>query len=273
MADLRQLVRELHRLWGRAAAARVLRRCELVGEGVVVRGDVQVKKQGRIDIGAGVEIVGTPAPTHLVTGVAGLLRIAPEVHVSEGVGIAAYHRIDIGERTWVGPFTTIVDANFEAVARTDARPFARRIIIGRDVKIGEGAIIQPGARIGDGAEIAAHAVISGTIPARALAVGASERDDAPVGPRSREVTSGVVDLIRRTFELRTSPALSDGPSEIPQWDPVGSRLLLAAIEAEFGLQVRQLGGEGLTSVGAVVESVELALWSAPLAERGGVFPC
>jgi hypothetical protein len=49
----------------------------------------------------------------------------------------------------------------------------------------------------------------------------------------------VAEVIMRTFGLASAPAPGDGPSQIPQWDSLGTLSLLLALEEAFGITLNE----------------------------------
>lgn len=95
-------------------------------------------------------------------------------------------KIVIGDDVLFGPEVMVTAANYRF---NDGSPVTEQamdegdVIIGNDVWLGTRAIVLPGSRIGDGAIIGAGALVRGTIPAGAIAVGQPAR---VVGQRDAE---------------------------------------------------------------------------------------
>ena len=81
--------------------------------------------------------------------------------------------VTIGDKTQIGPGVQILTADHprDAAGRASGLEFGRPIHIGRNVWIGGGAIILPGATIGDDALIGAGSVVTRNVPAGATAFG------------------------------------------------------------------------------------------------------
>ena len=79
--------------------------------------------------------------------------------------------VTIGDRTQIGPGVQILTADHprDAVGRASGLEFGRPVSIGRNVRIGGGAIILPGVSIGDAALIGAGSVVTRDVPAGATA--------------------------------------------------------------------------------------------------------
>jgi acetyltransferase-like isoleucine patch superfamily enzyme len=87
-------------------------------------------------------------------------------------------RIVIGDDVLFGPEVMVTAAGYRF---NDGAPVTEQamdeddVIIGRDVWLATRVIVMPGARIGDGAIIGAGAIVTGDIPAHAIAVGMPAR--------------------------------------------------------------------------------------------------
>ena len=83
--------------------------------------------------------------------------------------------ITIGRRTGVGPRVMMLTSTHEESAPPvpimDAPLQFAPVVVGDGCDIGIGAILLPGAVVEDGAQIGAGAVVSGRIPANAVAAG------------------------------------------------------------------------------------------------------
>jgi len=112
--------------------------------------------------------------------------IGNRVHISRWSHIAAVNYIEIGSDVLMGSNVLITDHNhgsYSGTAQSDPRisPVGRRlvssgsVIIGRNVWIGDGAVIMPGCTIGEGAIIGANSVVTTNIPSFMIAAGAPAR--------------------------------------------------------------------------------------------------
>ena len=127
-----------------------------VGPGYAISPTASFSNGRNVEIGARVSI---GAGTHLWAG-------------------AAHGRIVLGDDVLLGPAIMITAASYRF---DDGTPVTRQpmeeadVVIGRDVWIGHGAIVLPGARIGDGAIVAAGAVVRGEVPRLAIVAGVPAR--------------------------------------------------------------------------------------------------
>jgi maltose O-acetyltransferase len=101
------------------------------------------------------------------------IRLGAGVFVNFGAVILDVVAVTIGDRTQIGPGVQILTADHprDARQRESGLEFGRRIVIGRNVWIGGGAIILPGVTVGDNAIIGAGAVVTRDVPAGVTARG------------------------------------------------------------------------------------------------------
>lgn len=113
------------------------------------------------------------------------LFIGENVQLNDYVHISAHERVEIGDGCLFASKIYITDSSHgdysgEAEGLPDTPPAERPLVtspvtIGKNVWVGENAVILAGARIGDGAVIGANSVVKGSIPAACIAVGAPAR--------------------------------------------------------------------------------------------------
>ena len=114
------------------------------------------------------------------------LSIGPHARLSDNVHIACLKRLTIGAHLLCGSRVLISD-HTHGVYDGDGgsnpsvppalRPLCSRapVWIGNNVWLGDGVAVLSGATIGDGSLIGANAVVTGTVPAGTIAVGAPAR--------------------------------------------------------------------------------------------------
>ncbi len=102
------------------------------------------------------------------------LVLGDRVLLNDGVNIACYTNITIGENTQIADFSTIYDTNFHRVS-PDAEVVIAPVIIGKNVWIGARSIVLPGVTIGDHSVVAAGSIVTESIPPRSVAVGVPAR--------------------------------------------------------------------------------------------------
>ena len=115
-----------------------------------------------------------------------VLTIGDDVGLSDNVHITCINSVTIGSGTLIGSRVIVTD-NSHGVYRGDGQsapdtvPMQRKlhspaaVVIGRNVWIGDGVAVLPGATIGDGAIIGANSVVTGMVPAGVIAVGSPAR--------------------------------------------------------------------------------------------------
>jgi lipopolysaccharide O-acetyltransferase len=111
--------------------------------------------------------------------------IGNRVQVSQWVHIAATNLVEIGEDVLIGSKVMITDHNHGQYSREHTPPHLapssrpldhdRRVVIGKNVWLGDGVVVTPGSCIGEGAVIGANSVVSGGIPPFSLAAGIPAR--------------------------------------------------------------------------------------------------
>ncbi len=136
-----------------------------------VRGHVMVKNLGTLVIGDRFRLLSVPDESHLMTGVRGTLEIGSDVSMGAGAAITAEERVTIGDRVELGEGVMIMDTNFHGTDDFMAASETAPVVLGKDVRVGDGVTILKGSRIGAGARILAGSVVAGEIPAGAVAGG------------------------------------------------------------------------------------------------------
>jgi acetyltransferase-like isoleucine patch superfamily enzyme len=107
------------------------------------------------------------------------LRIDAGAWIGQDCYMQSAGGIRIGRRAGIGPRVMVITSTHEETpppaAVLDAPIEFAPVEIGAGSDIGIGAILLPGARVGDGAQVGAGAVVTGEIPAGAVAVGVPAR--------------------------------------------------------------------------------------------------
>lgn len=103
-----------------------------------------------------------------------LLSFGDRCYIGDGVNICAAQKIVIGSHTRLAPNVSIYDTNFHPIQEGEA-VFQAGVTIGKNVWIGENAMVMPGVTIGDHTIIGANAVVTRDIPAKVIALGAPAR--------------------------------------------------------------------------------------------------
>ncbi len=181
--DLRAVARRKLRRHGWRAAARdgarylrgrwVLRKVDNLGAARVI-GKVRVRNGGRIAIGDRVLFEGTIVPIELAAWGAEL-TIGDGCYINYGTNISSRAGVRIGNNVAIGQYAIIMDDDYHSAE--DHRLGGKRapIVIEDDAWLGARVIVLKGAHIGRGAVIGANSVVTGTIPAGAVALGSPAR--------------------------------------------------------------------------------------------------
>jgi hypothetical protein len=143
-----------------------------------------------------------------------------------------------------------MDTDFHVADDYNAHALPKPIIIGDDVMIESRVTVLRGSQIGDGARIRSGSVVSGWIPAGAVAAG------VPAAARTITDEADATDVrmvAMKALNLAVLPQLSDGPNNIAEWDSFGSLKLLLALETAFGVTI---GEETLRSARSLADLAE-----------------
>lgn len=110
-------------------------------------------------------------PFHCPYGVN--LHLGSGVYMNSGCVILDCARVEIGDKTLLGPAVQIYTAihPLDPVERAGFMETAKPVTLGRNVWIGGGAIILPGVTVGDNAVVGAGSVVTKDVPANCLALG------------------------------------------------------------------------------------------------------
>ena len=153
-------------------------------------------------IGSRVRLNSNWAPVELVTGPAGVIEIGDGVFINYGTLISAHTRVRIGQNVMVGNYAIISDTEIPGIGDPPGAPFveARAVDIGDDAWLAARVTVLPGSHIGAGAVIAAGSVVSGDIPAGAVAGGIPARI-----LRAATATTEISSRSGRVIERREPP--------------------------------------------------------------------
>ena len=137
--------------------------------------DLKIREQGRITLGAGVVL---DSMVRLVAANDAEIRLGDRVQLAIGNVVNAGTDVIIGRDSVTAGYCTILASEHKTAS---AKPILsqgydhRPIYVGADVWIAANVLIRPGSRIGNGAVIGAQAIVSGDIPAGAIAAGQPAR--------------------------------------------------------------------------------------------------
>ena len=103
------------------------------------------------------------------------LIVGDNVNFAKGVLITTDGGVEIGDRTLLGYGVHIISSNHAIPPIGEPYPVSgkvyKKVIIERDVWVGDGCIILPGVHIGTGALVAAGSVVTHDVPDNAIVAG------------------------------------------------------------------------------------------------------
>ncbi len=171
-------------LWERMLAMAYFGAFDALGPGARCLGRPDINNAGHLQAGERFRIRNSFVPTEITCHAGGRIDIGARVTINYGVILSARKNIVIGNDVLIGNFSIICDSKFplspgQAPLEGD-EPEA--IEIGDEVWLAARVTLLPGAKIGRGAVIAAGAVVSGSIPAGVVAMGAPARPVIPAWP-------------------------------------------------------------------------------------------
>ena len=151
------------------------------GKSRMIRFPITIRGKQYIDFGAGlttgrycrIEVNGKHSNKRIIFG--------NKVNIGDNVSIRCVDKITLGNNVLLGSRVLIIDNSHgkysgeeqdsPETSPNERKITAAQIIIGNNVWIGEGAIIQQGVTIGDGSIVAANSVVTKNIPARCIVGG------------------------------------------------------------------------------------------------------
>lgn len=132
--------------------------CE-VGEKVLVHGPLELARRGEVTVGRESVFVGGPFPTSIHVQRGARLVIGARCYFNYGVQLEVQESLRMGERCMFGSYARVMDAPGQPV------------VLGNNVWVAHGAVINPGVTIGDGAVVSAGSVVTADVPAGMVAIG------------------------------------------------------------------------------------------------------
>lgn len=101
------------------------------------------------------------------------IRLGSNVYANHNLVVLDCAQVTIGDDVYIGPNVVIATAAhpIDPAERSTGLEYAQPIRIGSNVWIGASVTIVPGVEIGEGTTIGAGSVVTGSIPARSVAVG------------------------------------------------------------------------------------------------------
>ena len=129
---------------------------------------------GTVELGEQISFRGLTRLTSISVEPGAVLKIGAYGYLNQGANLAVTRGLTLGPRCVVAEGVSFFDTNYHEVDE-GAGVLTAPIVIGRNVWIGQGAIILPGTQVGDHSVIAAGAVVRGAFPARSLIAGVPAR--------------------------------------------------------------------------------------------------
>ena len=212
-APKRKTMREMGTAIDSFARARWMLRSAKQGKRVRCYGRVLVEGGAGIQVSTRVVFLKGMIPTELRCAPGAELVIGPQSMFNYGVSIVADQSVHIGARCRFGSFVQVRDCDERRVAP---------VVIGDEVWLAHGVVVEPGVTIGDGSVVAAGAVVSTSVPPRMLAFGNPVRifplEDADgafdVDPPSNDRPEVIMEA---TPELRSGPTRDEVRAAIIEW--------------------------------------------------------
>jgi acetyltransferase-like isoleucine patch superfamily enzyme len=152
---------KLSRALGFARAAVLFRGAE-TGPRLCALGPIKIANEGRLIVGARVTFLGGMISSELVTHPSGVLQIGSSTSFNYGSSFEAHQWVSIGQRCLFASMVRICDRN---------GPRTAPVVVGDDVWVAHGAILEPGVTIGNGSVVAAGSVVTKDVPPNCLAIG------------------------------------------------------------------------------------------------------
>jgi acetyltransferase-like isoleucine patch superfamily enzyme/acyl carrier protein len=144
------------------ARARWMLRSTKRGKRVRCYGRVLVEGGSGIRVSQRVVFLKGMIPTELRCAAGAELEIGAQTLFNYGVSVLSERSVRIGARCRFGSFVQVRDCDERRTAP---------VVIGDDVWLAHGVLVEPGVVIGDGSVVSAGAVVSVSIPPRMLAFG------------------------------------------------------------------------------------------------------
>jgi acetyltransferase-like isoleucine patch superfamily enzyme len=157
---------------------RLLGRRVRIGRGFQVSGKLDIRGPGTVIFGNGCKVISSRmAPTTPYThSPEAVIKFGDEVLLT-GTRLGCQTQIEVGDRTGLAD-CRIMDTDFHALEaggedgpRYQTSGRGKRIVIGRNVWVGAGAMVLKGVAIGDNAVVGAGSVVVGRVPPNAVVFG------------------------------------------------------------------------------------------------------
>ncbi|MBK7861274.1 MAG: acetyltransferase [Archangiaceae bacterium] len=136
-----------------------------ISRGLTLSGHLWTPGPGRVYLGRGVTLRGSPVPIELRAHAGAEIVIDDGAVIESGTSIEATRSVVIGKGARIGPLCKIMDNNFHRTSGDRlARPEGVPVVIGAHAVIGPYAIVLPGGSMEPGAHLKARRVLSFHMP-------------------------------------------------------------------------------------------------------------
>ncbi len=140
-----------------------------VGQGLTLIGSPWIHGEGNISAGANLTLRCPLFPIEIFARENAIIKIGNDVKINQGVTIASFAKIEIGDNILIGDHTTIFDTDWHGI---DGKPAKTApVIIGNHVWIGINVIILRGVTIGDNSIVAAGSVVTKDVDKNTIIAG------------------------------------------------------------------------------------------------------
>jgi len=172
-----------HARYGLGAGARLRIAAGVVTERLRGRLHFELGPGAKVEIGPGAWLRTEIAEVHVVAFAGARIEIGPEAFLN-GSHVSAKRLVVLGRRAWVGPGSRIFDSDQHDLDA--ARPErSEPVRIGDHAWVAADVTVLRGVSIGAHAVVGARSLVTGDIPAHALAFGVPARVRGLVGDRSK----------------------------------------------------------------------------------------
>lgn len=184
------------------------RKFDALGEGCQFTG-INYEIKGHVAAGRDCQFAGNLV---LRTHKRGHIRLGDGVEISDYVLVQVNAGLDVGDGTYIGPYTVLRDTNHHfqgSDLHWRLMPhITEPIRIGKNCYIGAGSYIMPGVTIGDGAVIAPMSVIHRDVPALEVWSG------APASRIAHRTDPSARSSLRKATEIAALYGF-EPPAEVP----------------------------------------------------------
>jgi acetyltransferase-like isoleucine patch superfamily enzyme len=152
-----------------------LRKCNVVGRRVGLRGRAYVKNRGYIGLGDRIGLVGDTVRIELFVYPGGRIEVGDDTLMDYGVSILSTQSVTIGRHCLLAAYTRILDSDFHRLEDLSTDYSGEPVVLGDYVWLGPSVTVLKGVTIGDHAVVTANSLVTRDIPPYAIATGVPAR--------------------------------------------------------------------------------------------------